>query len=35
MLSKKTNIVAHGKFIDLHSSNTYENNSTKMELPYN
>jgi hypothetical protein len=35
VLSKKTKIVAHGKFIDFHSSNMDEKNSTKMELPYN
>jgi hypothetical protein len=34
MLNKKTNIVAHGKFIDFHSSNMDEKVSNKIELPY-
>jgi len=32
MLNKKTNIMAHNKFANFHSSNVDENNSTKMEL---
>jgi hypothetical protein len=34
-VKQETNIVTHGKFVDFHSSNMDENNSTKIELPYN